>query len=100
MGSAVCGKRFTGRRTSEPERLLRDVQLEGLLPLAAFEAGYQEHDLHARTEAGGAEILETVQVNEEEFLGKMKIFLQKPVARKRAARIRQQSFGIREACRP
>ena len=75
-------KKIDGRGATEAKSFFGNVELEGLLALAAFEAGNEKDNLDTRAKTGSAEIFETVQIDEEEFLWEMKIFLEKPVTRK------------------
>src|SRR5690242_177574 len=68
------------RRATQPECFFRNVEFQGLLAFASFETRDEKYDFHARAKAGGSEVFETLQVDEKELFGKMKILLKKPVA--------------------
>src|SRR5580704_11078293 len=98
-GLGSMREKIDGRRTTQAECFLGNVELESLLALAAFESRNQEDHLDTRTETRGAKLIETLQIDKEEFFWEMKILLKEAVAGKRAARIGQESFGIGESGR-
>ena len=68
------------RAAAQAEGGWRDTGIQALAALLAFEAREQQDHLDAALESGGASLAQTVQVHEEELVGKREIFLQQPVA--------------------
>ena len=86
----MCGNRLMIGVQSSRKVLRRDAHLQRLLPLGPLKWRDQEDNLDLLAEAGRRHLLQPVEVEEEELLGKREVLLQQPVSDERAARIRQQ----------
>src|SRR6266487_938868 len=88
------GEEIDDGRTPQTQGLRRDVQLEHLAALGAFETGDQKDDLDSRSETSFLQCLESVKVQKKELFREREIFLQEAVTREGMPRIGQERLII------
>ena len=93
------GEQIDDGRTPQTQSLGRDIQLEHLAALGAFETGDQKDNLDSRPETSFLQCLESVKVQKKELFREREIFLQETVTREGMPRIGQERLIILESNR-